>query len=95
MDNRFIYVPKERPSILLRVCSLIFCIGTILMWVTKEKFGFEKGDLLIMTGIAVLLLTFTLSGKRAEKKAKADSEAIKKIREECGNCDYNSDIFYK
>lgn len=95
MDNRFIYVPKERPSILLRMCSLLFCIGTVLMWLTAEKFGVETGDLLIMTGIAVLLITLTLSGKRAEKQAKADSETIRKIREECGNCDYNSDIFYK
>lgn len=94
MKNRFIYIPKERPSVLLRVSSLLFCIGTALMWVTSEKFGFESGDMLIMTGIALLLLTLSVTGKRAERKAKADSETIQKLREECGKGDYNSDIFY-
>lgn len=92
---RFVYMPKERPSVLLRVCSLLFCIGTALMWVLSGKFGFEFGDLLIMSGIAVLLFTLSASGKRAEQKAKADSETIQRIREECGKGNYNSDIFFE
>lgn len=96
MDDkkRVIYVPKERKSVLLRVSSGLFCVGTALMWVMKDRFGFEKGDLLIMSGIAVLLITLSLSGKRAERKAAADSETIKKIREKTGEDSYNSDIFY-
>lgn len=92
--KRVIYVPKERKSVLLRVSSGLFGAGTALMWFMKDRFGFEKGDLLIMSGIAVLLITLSLSGKRAERKAAADSETIKRIREETGKGDYNSDIFY-
>ncbi len=92
--KRVIYVPKERKSVLLRVSSWIFCIGTALMWVLKDKFGFEQGDLLIMSGIAILLITLSMSGARAERKAKAESEAIKRLRETGRSDDYNSDIFY-
>ena len=47
-----------------------------------------------MSGTAVLLITLSLTGRRAERKAAADSETIRRIREETGKGDYNSDIFY-
>ncbi len=95
MDDkkRVIYVPKERKSVLLRVSSGLFCIGTALMWITRDKFGFEKGDLLIMTGIAVLLITLSLSGRRAENRAKADSDALKRIREDINKDDFSDGFF--
>lgn len=91
--KRVIYVPKERKSVLLRVSSGLFCAGTALMWLMKDRFGFEKGDLLIMSGIAVLLITLSISGKRAERHAEADSETIRRIREKTGSDDYGSDTF--
>ena len=93
-EKRFIYIPRERRSVFLRVCSILFCIGTVLMWISRDKFGFEKGDLLIMSGVAVLLITLSVTGRRAERKASADSETLRRIREETGKGDYNSDIFY-
>lgn len=74
--------------------STLFCIGTALMWASRDRFGFEKGDLLIMSGVAVLLITLSVSGRRAERRAAADSETLRRIREETGKGDYNSDIFY-
>ncbi len=94
MSKRFIYTPKKRSSALLRISSLLFAAGTIIMWLVGEKFGIPNGNLLIMSGIAVLLLTFCVIGKRAEKKSEEYSETIRKIREECGKGDYNNDIFY-
>ncbi|MDE6763677.1 MAG: hypothetical protein K2N26_09260 [Oscillospiraceae bacterium] len=93
-EKRFIYVPQERRSVLLRVCSTLFCIGTAVMWISRDRFGFEKGDLLIMSGVAVLLITLSFIGRRAERRAAADSETLRRIREETGKGDYNSDIFY-
>ena len=87
-------MPRERRSVLLRVCSILFCIGTVLMWISRDRFGFEKGDLLIMSGIAVLLITLSVMGGRAERRAAADSETLRRIREETGGGDYNSDIFF-
>ena len=87
-------MPRERKPVLLRVCSILFCIGTVLMWISRNRFGFEKGDLLIMSGIAVLLITLSVMGRRAERRAAADSEALRRIREETGGGDYNSDIFF-
>ena len=93
-EKRFIYMPRERKPVLLRVCSILFCIGTVLMWISRNRFGFEKGDLLIMSGIAVLLVTLSVTGIRAERRASAESEALRRIREETGGGDYNSDIFF-
>lgn len=93
-EKRFIYVPREQRSVLLRVSSTLFCIGTALMWISRDRFGFEKGDLLIMSGVAVLLITLSVSGRRAERRASVDSETLRRIREETGKGDYNSDIFY-
>ena len=90
-----IYTPKERKSVLLRVCGAIFCAGTLFMLVFGSGMGIERGDLLILAGIAVLLATLSINGARAERKNKDYSETIKKIREESGKGDYNSDIFYK
>jgi len=94
MSNRFLYTPKERPSILLRVSSLLFTAGTIALWVFGGRIGLETGDMLIMSGIAVLLLTCSISGRRAERKAREQAAAVMKMREECGKGDYNNDIFY-
>lgn len=93
-EKRFIYVPRERRSVLLRVSSILFCLGTALMWISRDRFGFEKGDLLIMSGVAVLLITLSITGRRAERRAEADSKTLLRIREETGKGDYNSDIFY-
>ncbi|MBD5138693.1 MAG: hypothetical protein HDT24_05220 [Ruminococcus sp.] len=93
-EKRSIYMPRERKSVLLKVCSILFCIGTVLMWISRDRFGFEKGDLLIMSGIAVLLITLSVMSVRAERRASADSETLRRIREETGGGDYNSDIFF-
>lgn len=95
MSNRFLYTPKERPTRLLRISSLLFAAGTMALWLVGERFGLEKGDLLIMSGIAVLLLTLSINGRRAEKQAKAQEKAILEMREECGKGDYNNDIFFR
>ncbi|MBQ5320076.1 MAG: hypothetical protein J6K17_13375 [Oscillospiraceae bacterium] len=94
MNNRFLYTPKERPSRLLRISSLLFAAGTIALWIFGKNIGLSTGNLLIMSGIAVLLLTCSINSRRAEKKAKEQSEAVMKMREECGKGDYNNDIFY-
>lgn len=86
--RRFIYTPKEKPSVLLRVCSWLFTVGTAAMWIFRDSFDIARGDLLILTGIAVLLTTFSISGKRAEKRLKKQSETIEKIREESGKDEY-------
>lgn len=94
-DNRKFYVPKERRPIILRSCSILFCAGTLLLCVFHEKIGMEKGDLLIMSGISLLLLTFLIQGKRAEKQLKISDRELMKMREEVGKDDYNTDIYFK
>lgn len=92
--DRKIYTPKPRRAVLSRVCGWIFCFGTALMWVLRSKFGIETGDLLIMTGLAVLTASLSLNGIKAEKKCEAQSNELERIREECGKGDYNNDIFF-
>lgn len=94
-DNRKFYVPKERRSILLKSCSILFCAGTVLLALFHERIGIEKGDMLILAGIAILLLTCLLQGRRAEKRLKISDRDIMKMREECGKDDYNTDIYFK
>lgn len=94
MNKRFLYSPKERSPRLLRISSLLFAAGTAALWIFGGRFGLATGDLLIMSGIAILLLTLSINGRRAEKKSKEQSEAIMQMREECGKGDYNNDIFY-
>ena len=89
------YMPKERRSVLLRVCSWLFTAGTCLMWIFRDKFEIERGDLLIMSGIAVLLVTLSMNSKQYEKRLRIDDETLRKIQEEIGKDDYNSDIYYK
>ena len=95
-DNRKpFYVPKQRRSVLLRVCSWLFTAGTCLMWIFRDKFEIEQGDLLIMSGIAVLLVTLSMNSRRSEKRLKIDDETLRKIQEDIGKSDYNNDIYYK
>lgn len=94
MNNRYLYNPKERPSRLLRISSLLFVAGTIALWLFGKRLGLSTGDLLIMSGIAVLLLTLSINGRRAEKQAKERQNALMQMREECGKGNYNNDIFY-
>ena len=89
------YMPKERKAVLLRICSWLFTAGTCLMWIFKDNFELERGDLLIMSGIAVLLVTLSMSSRNAEKRLKIDDETLRKIQEDIGKGDYNSDIYYK
>lgn len=89
------YKPKERRSILLKSCSILFCAGTLMLCIFREKCGMETGDLMIMSGISLLLLTCLLQGRRAEKKLKTSDRELLKMREECGKDDYNTDIYFK
>ena len=89
------YMPKERRAVLLRICSWLFTAGTCLLWIFKDNFDLERGDLLIMSGIAVLLVTLSINSKITEKRLKIDDETLRKIQEEIGISDYNNDIYYK
>lgn len=89
------YMPKERRAVLLRICSWLFTAGTCLMWIFKDNFEIERGDLLIMSGIAVLLVTLSMTSRRAEKRLRIDDETLRKIQEDIGKSDYNNDIYYK
>ncbi|MCH5350188.1 MAG: hypothetical protein J1E40_12745 [Oscillospiraceae bacterium] len=91
-----LYIPKERRSVLLRVCSWLFTAGTCLMWIFKDKFEIQRGDLLIMSGIAVLLVTLSMNSKQSERRLRIDDETLRKIQEEIGKDNYNNnDIYYK
>lgn len=94
-DREKFYVPKERRSVMLKSCSILFCAGTVVLWIFHEKYGIEKGDMMIMSGIALLLLTLLLQNRRAEKKLKISDKELLKMREECGKDDYNTDIYFK
>ena len=94
-DRKPFYMPKERRSVLLRVCSWLFTAGTCLLWIFKDKLEIERGDLLIMSGIAVLLVTLSMNSRNAEKRLKIDDETLQKIQEEIGTSDYNNDIYYR
>lgn len=87
-DRKGVYVPKKRRPILLRSCSIFFCAGTLILWVFREKYSIETGDLLIMSGIAILLLACLIQGKHTEKKLKKSDEELLKIREQCGRDEY-------
>ena len=65
------------------------------MWIFKDKLEIERGDLLIMTGIAVLLVTLSMNSRQSEKRLKIDDETLRKIQEDIGKGDYNNDIYYK
>ena len=91
-----LYIPKERRSVLLRVCSWLFTAGTCLMWIFTDMFEIQRGDLLIMSGIAVLLVTLSINSKQSEKRLRIDDETLRKIQEKIGKDDYNNnDIYYK
>lgn len=94
-DREKFYVPKERRSVMLKSCSILFCAGTVVLWIFHEKYGIEKGDMMIMSGIALLLLTLLLQNRRAEKQLKISDKELMKMREECGKDDYNTDIYFK
>lgn len=80
---------------MLKSCSILFCAGTVVLWIFHEKYGIEKGDMMIMSGIALLLLTLLLQNRRAEKQLKISDKELMKMREECGKDDYNTDIYFK
>ena len=90
-----LYTPKERRSVLLRVCSWLFTAGTCLLWIFRDTFEIERGDLLILSGISVLLVTLSMNSKQSEKRLKIDDETLRKIQDEIGKSDYNNDIYYK
>lgn len=94
-DREKFYAPKERRSVMLKSCSILFCAGTVILWIFHEKYGIEKGDMMIMSGIALLLLTLLLQNRRAEKQLKISDKELMKMREECGKDDYNTDIYFK
>lgn len=80
---------------MLKSCSILFCAGTVILWIFHEKYGIEKGDMMIMSGIALLLLTLLLQNRRAEKQLKISDKELMKMREECGKDDYNTDIYFR
>ena len=65
------------------------------MWIFRDQFDIERGDLLIMSGIAVLLVTLSINSRQSEKRLRIDDETLRKIQEDIGKDDYNNDIYFK
>ncbi len=94
MLKRSLFTSKKRQPLLLTLGGGIFILGVLLLWIFSERLGLELSDLLLMTGLALILFSLSVSSKRTEKKIRQQEEDLRKIREQCGKGDYNNDIFY-
>lgn len=85
---------KYKPSRLLNFMSSVVVIIVVLLWIFHEKIGVTIPDLMIVTGIAVLIIDLAWMNRKKFKNLKIDESHLKKNQDKIGNGDYNNDIYY-
>ncbi|MBQ7783340.1 MAG: hypothetical protein IJ368_05160 [Oscillospiraceae bacterium] len=90
------YIPKKHNNAMLKIAVAAFAAAVTVMWFLRERLFISVSDLLIYTGLALLLIIFTIFDKKKKDKLYDDALELKDQREKIGDDDYNgSSIFFR
>lgn len=90
------YRSVQKKNHILKGLEILLCVCTAVMWLSRERLGLEKADMLIFTGFTVFVVSVSLINNAAFCRNKQDDGHIDKLRDEIGTENYkDSSVFFK
>ncbi|MGN1134897.1 MAG: hypothetical protein ACI4SF_01620 [Oscillospiraceae bacterium] len=88
------YTPKKKRNPLLKALMSILIVLLLVMWLNMERFGFEFSDMLIATGIALILLSIANANRKMEKDIEISDKQLEEMRDKIGKDEYSTSSMY-
>lgn len=88
------YTPKKRRNPLLKALTAVLVVILLVMWLNMDRFGFEFSDMLIATGIALILLSVANANRKKEKEIEISDKQLEEMRDKIGKDEYSTSSMY-
>ena len=88
------YTPKKRRNPLLTALMAVLVVILLVMWLNMDRFGLEFSDMLIATGIALLLLSIASTNRKKEKEIEISDKQLEEMRDKIGKHEYSTSAMY-
>ena len=88
------YTPKKRRNPMLTALMAVLIVLLISMWLNKSRFGLNTGDLLIATGVVVLVFSIANANKKKEKEIAVSDKQLEEMRDKIGKDEYSTSTIY-
>ena len=88
------YTPKKRRNPLLKALTAVLVVILLVMWLNMSRFGFELSDMLIATGITLILLSIANANRKKEKEIEISDKQLEEMREKIGKDEYSTSTMY-
>lgn len=88
------YTPKKRRNPMLTALMAVLIVLLLSMWLNKSRFGLNTGDLLIATGVVVLVFSIANANKKKEKEIAVSDKQLEEMRDKIGKDEYSTSTIY-
>ncbi|MGN0554088.1 MAG: hypothetical protein ACI4I1_11930 [Oscillospiraceae bacterium] len=88
------YTPKKRRNPLLKALMAVLVVILLVMWLNMDRFGVEFSDMLIATGIALILLSIANANRKMEKDIEISDKQLEEMRDKIGKDEYSTSAMY-
>ncbi len=96
MKPRERYTPADRKSPMSAAATWIFAAAVAALWYFRNKLALSVADMLILTGIALLMILLHICNIKRRNKITDDAQELLRRQDEIGTDDYSdSSIFFR
>ena len=88
------YTPQKRRNPMLTALMAVLIVLLLSMWLNKSRFGLNTGDLLIATGVVVLVFSIANANKKKEKEIAVSDKQLEEMRDKIGKDEYSTSTIY-
>lgn len=88
------YTPKKRRNPLLKALMAVLVVILLVMWLNMDRFGVKFSDMLIATGIALILLSIANANRKMEKDIEISDKQLEEMRDKIGKDEYSTSAMY-
>lgn len=88
------YTPKKRRNPLLKALMAVLVVILLVMWLNMDRFGLKFSDMLIATGIVLILLSIANANRRMEKEIEISDKQLEEMRDKIGKDEYSTSSMY-
>lgn len=79
---------------MLTALMAIMIVMLIVMWLNKDRFGLDTGDMLISTGAVLIVFSIANMNRKTEKNISASDKQLEEMRDKIGKDEYSTSAIY-
>lgn len=88
------YKPKKKRNPMLKALMVLMIVILAVMWLNKESFGLSAGDMLIATGLVILVFSIANANRKKEKEIAVSDKQLEEMRDKIGKDEYSTSSIY-